>query len=316
MKTSSMEVLIGFLLVATSPLVRAQSVEHCGDVLRYASRDVKTQVTYSDQRKYYYQRVCKDAASGIGIDYKDATAVLGLSYSSKDEYCKNEQSFDTNTSYSRIDSSYALDAYVQCRALSVKGIVTSVTMPPTDNPTVFSIGVQRISSDPQTIQTVSLDPGSVNCAVQKDGKIFNLNEVSNDISYALPESKAKWSLVCTRKSNSDADGNKTYGPVQLILTTTAGDLPFSLPGIGMASNNWASDLRNESNLISQRLDALKNELRSTSIIAQCSGDGWLPRPAAPSCPAGYVDSGQFSHSAPGGKNGFGGNCRICLSVTK
>jgi len=312
--------LIGCVLAALSPLLRAQSTEQCGDVLKYAARDVKSQVTFSDQRKYYYQKVCKDSSSGFGIDYKDATSVLGLSYTSKDDYCKNEQSFDTNTSYSRIDSSYvvqnALDAYVQCRALSVKGIATSVTIPPGENPTVFSIGVQRTSSEPQTVQTVSLDPESVSCATQKDGKIYVLNQKANDISYALPESKAKWSLVCTRNGTTDASGNKTFGPVQLILTTTAGDLPISLPGIGIAANTWANELRNENNLISQRLDALKNAVGSTKIIAQCSGDGWLPKPAAPACPSGYTDSGQFSHSAPGGKAGFGGNCRICLSIIK
>ena len=93
-------------------------------------------------------------------------------------------------------------------------------------------------------------------------------------------------------------------------------MPFSLPGLGLAANNWASDLRNENNLTSQKLVALKSNLENSKIIAQCSPDGWFPRPAAPACPAGYADSGQFSHSAPGNKAGFGGNCRICLGVLK
>ncbi len=255
MKLFMGSVLFGLALVSFSTSLRAD--EQCGDILRYAARDVKSQVTFSDQRKYYYQKVCKDSSSGLGIDYKDATSLLGLSYTSKDDYCKNEQSFDTNTSYSRIDSSLvvqnALDAYVQCRALNVKGIATSMTMPPGDNPTVFSIGVQRVSSEPQMVQYVSLDPDIVSCTMQKDGELHQLNKKANAISFVLPESKAKWSMVCTRNAISDANGNKSYGQVQLILATTAGDLPISLPGIGLASNNWASDLRKENNVVSNKL---------------------------------------------------------------
>lgn len=311
-------VFCGFTLVVSSVVLRAEAVEQCGDILRYAARDVRSQVTFSDQRKYYYQKVCKDSSTGLGINFTDAVSVLGLSYTSKEDYCKNEQSFDTSTSYSRIDSSLvvqnALDAYVQCRALSAKGIATSVTMPPGDNPTVFSIGVQRISSEPQTVQYVSLDPDVVSCTVQKDGELRQLNQKANAISFALPESKAKWSMVCTRTPTSDANGNKTYPPVQLILTTTAGDLPISLPGIGLASSTWVSDLRAENSVISKKITAVENSFANQKIIAQCSGDGWLPRPAAPACPSGYKDSGQFTHSAPGGKHGFGGNCRVCLGV--
>lgn len=307
--------------------MRAESTELCGDILKYASRDVQSQVTFNDQKKYYYEKVCKDSNAGLGINYKDAASVLGLSYLSKEAYCNDQQSFNTNTSYSRADSSYvvrnALDAYVQCRALNEKGITTSVTMPPTDNPTLFSIGIQNNGPFAPIIQTVSFDPDSVSCTTQKGKKLSTLNKNVNNISYVLPYNKDKWSLLCNRKANSDVDGNKTYGPVQLIVTTTAGDLPISLSAIGIASENWASGLRSENFLISQkldvlsqRLDAFRNEVSSPSIIAQCSGDNYFPRPAAPSCPAGYADSGQFTHSAPGGPSGFGGHCRVCLKIIK
>ena len=68
--------------------------------------------------------------------------------------------------------------------------------------------------------------------------------------------------------------------------------------------------------ISQNLESLKNEIRNPNLITQCSGDGFFPRPAAPTCPVGYADSGQFTHSGLGGPQGFGGHCRTCLKIIK
>lgn len=327
MKTLSKRFLVGLFLITLSPLMRAESTELCGDILRYASKNVESQVTFNDQRKYYYEKVCKDSSTGIGINYKDAVKALGLSYSSKDAYCKDQQSFDINTSYSRIDSSYvvqnALSAYVQCRALNEKGIITSVTIPPTDNPTVFSIGIQNNSPSAPTIQTVSFDPETVSCTTQKSRRLSVLNKSVNNIAYVLPNNKDKWSLVCNRKNKTDSEGNKTYAPVQLIVTTTAGDLPLSLPSIGSASSSWVSGLRSENILFSQKLDtlsqslnALKNEASNQSLFFQCSGNDYYPRPQTPGCPAGYADSGQMTQMAPGGPSGYGQYCRVCLKIIK
>jgi hypothetical protein len=299
----------------TSPAM-AQEAESCGDILRYASRDIRRDVSFSDQRKYYYQKVCKSSSSGFGVDYKDAASALGLSYSSKDDYCKAEQSFDTSTAYNQADSSMvvrnSLDAYVACRALSAKGVATSVSLPPSDTPTVFSISVQRRSSVPQTIDSLAFDPTTVTCNSQNNGQIQSFEKAFNAVGFQLPQSEAQWSLVCTRKPAVDPNGNRTYGPVQLILTTTSGALPISLPQIGYAAGAWASEIRSESAALSKKLTSVETTLATQKIIAQCSGDGWFPRPAAPACPSGFKDSGQFTHSAPGGRGGFGGHCRICL----
>lgn len=248
MKTKNYYLAASFILATLSQFSLAETLEQCGDILRYAARDISSQVTFSDQRKYYYQQLCKNSSNGFGLDYKDAQTVLGFSYSSKDDYCKAEQSFDTNTNYSRIDSNLvvrnALDSYVQCRALSKEGISTSVTMPPSNNPLIFSLGIKRTSSNPQTIQTVTIDPDVVSCSTQKNGRSFLLNKKVNDISYKLPNSEARWTMSCTRKNTSDTNGNKTYMPVQLIVTTTAGDLPIALSEMGLAASNWANDLNN------------------------------------------------------------------------
>ena len=294
----------------------AQEVESCGDILRYASRDVRRDVSFSDQRKYYYRNVCKSSNTGIGIDYKDATSALGLSYSSKDDYCKGEQSFDTNTNYNQADSSLvvrnSLDAYVACRALSTKGVVTSVSLPPSDTPTVFSISVQRKSSMPQSVDSLAIDPTTVSCNAQNNGQAQSLDKNFNVIGFQLPQSDAQWSLICTRKPVVDSIGNRNYGPVQLILTTSAGALPISLPQIGYAAGAWVSELRSDTTTLAKKLSSMEVTMAGQKIIAQCSGDGFFPRPAAPACPSGFKDSGQFTHSAPGGPRGFGGHCRICL----
>jgi hypothetical protein len=311
-----------FLMVTTTflgglvPLASADEVESCGDILRYASRDVRRDVSFSDQRKYYYQKVCKTASSGVGIDYKDAASALGLSYSSKDDYCKAEQSFDTSTSYNQADSSIvvrsSLDAYVACRALSAKGVTTSVSFPSSETPTVFSISVQRRSSVPQTVDSLAIDPDTVSCNSQSNGQVQSFDKTFNIVGFQLPQSEAQWSLLCTRKPAVSPNGNRTYGPVQLILTTSSGALPISLPQIGYAAGAWATELQSDAAAISKKLTSVETSLATQKLISQCSGDGWFPRPAAPACPSGFKDSGQFTHSAPGGRAGFGGNCRICL----
>lgn len=304
------------LISGLTQIAFAEETESCGDILRYASRDVLHDVSFSDQRKYYYQKVCKSASSNAGIDYKDAGAVLGLSYSSKDDYCKAEQSFDASTSYNQADSSVvvrgSLDAYVACRALSAKGVATTVSLPPGETPTVFSVSVQRRSSMPQTVDTLAIDPETVACSSQSNGQAQTFDKAFNVIGFQLPQSEAQWSLLCTRKPLVSPNGNRTYGPVQLILTTSAGSLPISLPQMGYAAGAWATELQSETAAVSKKLSSLETNLATQKLIAQCSGDGWLPRPEAPACPSGFKDSGQFTHSAPGGKHGFGGNCRICL----
>jgi hypothetical protein len=304
------------LLSGLAPLASAEEVESCGDILRYASRDVRHDVSFSDQRKYYYQNVCKMAGSGFGIDYKDASSALGFSYSSKDEYCKAEQSLNTNTNYNQADSSLvvrsSLDAYVACRALSAKGVATSISMPPGETPTVFSISVKRLSSLPQSVDSLAIDPEAVSCSSQNNGQVQSYDKAFNVVGFQLPQSEAQWSLLCTRKAAVNSNGNRTYGSVQLILTTSSGALPISLPQAGYASGAWATELQGETAAISKKLTSVETSLAAQKLIAQCSGDGWLPRPAAPACPSGFKDSGQFTHSAPGGPHGFGGNCRICL----
>lgn len=314
-----MKVLSGVLLLGLtlSPhLSQAQDQESCGDILRYASRDISKGVTYSDQRKYFYNKVCRNNDSGINLSYKDVTTALGLSYSSKEEYCSGEKSYDTNINYSQAESSIvvrnSLDAYVACRSLSDKGVLTSLTMPAGEAPIVFALNAQRRSAQPQSVDSLALNPDAVACTSIRDGQSQVLDKQYNTIGFQLPESSAQWSLLCTRKYISDPQGNRTFLPVQMVLTTSAGSFPVSLPQAGYAAGAWTNELRAENISISKKLASVESTFASQKIIAQCSGDGWLPRPAAPACPSGFKDSGQFSHSAPGGPHGFGGNCRICL----
>lgn len=306
------------VLLATGTMSNAiaEANESCGDILRYASRDVRRDVSFSDLRLYYYQRVCSSDNAGLDISYGDASQALGFNFTSKSEYCKAEESATKNTKFSKTDSSIvvrnSLDAYVACRAISDKGINMSVVLPPVESPTVFSIIVQRLSSLPQSVNSLILDPEAVICSAEKDGQQQTLNQPFNSINFNLPQSDAKWSLLCTRKAVVDSSNNKTYPPTQLILTTSAGALPVYLPQSSYASGTWTSELRGDVAVQANKLAVLERLFASQKVIAQCSGDGWLPRPPAPECPANYKDSGQFSHSAPGGKAGYGGHCRICI----
>lgn len=309
-------VALTLLTVGIVSNATAQTNESCGDILRYSSRDVRKDVSFSDLRLYYYQKVCTSDSADVGISYGDASEALGFNFKSKSDYCKAEEVATKDTKFSQVDSSIvvrnSLDAYVACRAISDKGVEMSVVLPPVDSPTVFSISVQRRSAQPQSVNSLVIDPDAVICSAEKDGQQQAFDKQFNLIGYNLPQSDAKWSLLCTRKASVDGNNNKTYPPTQLILTTSAGALPVYLPQSSYASGSWTSQLRGEVVALTKKLSILDGQLAGQKIIAQCSGDGWLPRPPAPACPANYKDSGQFSHSAPGGPHGFGGHCRICV----
>jgi len=228
----------------------AGATESCGDLLRFASRDMRTSTTYDDQRKFFYEAICKGSGKSGNLNYEDANSALGLGYTSKDEYCSAEQSATSSISYSRNDSSLvvreALDAYYRCRALETRGIAADISLPVDQPPVVFSVGIARTGSDKQTIHSVRLsDTAALECTALKDGKQIPLSETANAIAFELPESKSRWTMSCTRKGRDDGAGNVSYPPVQLIVTTSGGDLPLALPEVGLASATWARDLRNE-----------------------------------------------------------------------
>jgi hypothetical protein len=287
--------IAGSLLLALagwSGIARAADSESCGDVLRYASRDVTSSVTYSDLRKAYYNQVCTSTTSSGGLSFGDASIALGLSYSSKDDYCQHEQSWASSTNYSRQDASLvvsgALTAYVQCRALSRAGINTYITVPPTDSPAVFSVQISRSSATPVSVSAVRLsDPAAVSCSAAAGGQTRPIQGLVTNINYALPQSDARWSLSCTRKGTANTTGT-SYNPVQLIVSTTQGDLPVAFSGVGLAANVWANTLRGEItaqiNSLNTDLNNLASGLRVGGGIAQRDAGGfststWL-------CPAG------------------------------
>lgn len=148
-------VALGLLAAGVGSSATAESKESCGDILRYASRDVRKDVSFSDLRLYYFQKVCKSDDSSVGMSYGDATQALGFNFTSKSEYCKAEESATKDTKFTQADSSLvvrnSLDAYVACRGISDKGVDMSVVLPPVDAPTVFSISVQRRSAQPQSV---------------------------------------------------------------------------------------------------------------------------------------------------------------------
>lgn len=252
------KLILALAIVYPNSTMADQGQENCGEILRYSSRNITHKVSGSDQRKYYYKQICEHSGIGVGIDYKDAEAVFGFSFSSKDEYCSNEKKYDLNTSYTSESSNLvvaeSLSAYVKCRALNKEGINTAITLSSPIDPVMFSIAINRASQYPVTINDVRLDPKLVECTSRIDEKLKRLISSSNLISYALPESSEKWTMSCTRKPRIDSNLSKSFDPVQLIVTTSAGDLPLSLNGFGLVADVWASDLRYEINSIGQSVD--------------------------------------------------------------
>jgi hypothetical protein len=309
---------IFLLFVFLCGLAQAEDPESCGDILRYASRDVTSSVNFSDVRKYYYNQVCKNASTGAGLSFGDADLSLGLSYSSKDDYCANEKTFDLSTNYSRQDASIvvgtALSAYVQCRSLSSAGINTYITVPPTANPIVFSVQISRSSANPVTITQVRLsDSSGVSCSTTVRGKIKPLEGLVTDIGYALPQSSARWALSCTRQSTAGTSGT-TFNPIQLIVSTTQGDLPVSFSGVGLAANNWASDIKGQISVTQDAVSRLTNDLKTGGATHHLANGGFST--STETCaPGTYMVAADFQLDS-GGPHGITSWIHaVCRSIT-
>jgi hypothetical protein len=129
---------------------------------------------------------------------------------------------------------------------------------------------------PQSVDSLAIDPTTVSCNAQNNGQAQSLDKNFNVIGFQLPQSDAQWSLICTRKPVVDSIGNRNYGPVDLILTTSAGALPISLPQIGYAAGAWVSELRSDTTTLAKKLSSMEVTMAGQKIIAQCSGDDFFP----------------------------------------
>lgn len=303
--------IAGAILIVNTILVpsaQAQQTENCGDILRYASRNITSSVSFADLRKYYYSNVCSSNQTGLGISFKDATDALGLTYSNKDDYCRGEKSFDSSNTYSRQDASLvvngALTAYVQCRTLSSQGINTYVSIPPADTPTVFSIGISRSSANPVTITAVRIDrPSAVNCAAVSGNKTTEMKTSLTRINVALPQSDDRWSLTCSRVGQSVTDGT-SFDPVQVILSTTRGDFPFSLVGGGLAANNWAQSIKDSIAKLDSETKKSANDLVSNLKKAGATHNAGQFNYEISQCPAGQYLVGLRQQLDSGGPHGI------------
>ncbi|WBV41593.1 hypothetical protein [Pseudoroseomonas cervicalis] len=249
----------------------AQGSENCGDILRYASRDYSRTVSYNDQRKYFYNSVCRGELSGFNVSFRDANQALGLSYSSKENYCSEEKKFDEANSYNQSDSNRvvtaALETYAQCRALEGQGIITKITTSGGADVTAFQISIYRTGSFSRSISTITVDdPKAVDCSFKGgSGDSTRVSNIHTDVNYVLPENGGSWSLSCARNGNPNASGDRTYPRVRLIVGTTApfGGIAINFEEMGSAGSVWANDLRSQ---INARIDALNSRVSGIKIV--------------------------------------------------
>ena len=79
------------LFLVSSATIRGQN-DPCAAVLTATGRNEFRNVQESDLRAYFYKQTCGNKATDPGLSFAAAQTSLGLSYSSRDEYCNAEQS--------------------------------------------------------------------------------------------------------------------------------------------------------------------------------------------------------------------------------
>ncbi|MGX0963198.1 hypothetical protein AB7M63_003647 [Bradyrhizobium japonicum] len=266
--------LVALFVVVSCPIIttaRADDSGSCTDALRYASRNYINQVSYSDQRKFFYKAVCEASGTSLGLDYRSADVALGLNYTSKDDYCSHEKSYDQATQYDQRNSSIvveqALETFLQCRALKDAGIEAKLTVP-AGEVTVFEVKVTRVGSNQASVTSVTIDdPNAVACKFKGAGNSRATSGTHTDVDYSLPNNSGTWSLACVRKTVVSA-GVTTYPRVKLIVGTSAGTggFPISLDEVGLATGAWANDLKKQVAGLNARVDGVRLSVKDSSTV--------------------------------------------------
>ncbi|MDA8457194.1 hypothetical protein M4R22_20750 [Acidovorax sp. GBBC 3334] len=329
--------MLGWLMAV--PLASAIAQSDCSTVIALSKL---SQTTVEDRKSVeaasaafcdeYSKSVQSGKAMSASASYKFLAASYGSSSVSAEQvasrYCSMSASFsrreDAYRQYVETIAPDAYKAYESCLAMqnnSVNMAVSALT------PKTFQMVVGFAPKDENAKATLGVS-GSPGVSCKWGGAGIGMGKVFT--------AAGTDTLMCVR------DDSRTAEFVTVVKTSGVGST-MTVPWGAMDESGYALDAlgklqaqvqelqaelaqqRQQASTLAASLAAVKAEgSQATAAVnarfgkiaptVLCSGDGWFPRPAAPTCPSGSASSGEFTHSAPGGKAGFGGNCRVCIST--
>lgn len=258
-RTSLLLVLSLLLLPAHA---EAQGADQCSTAVTQAGRNELLQVSDVDVRSYYYQKICQTDATSIGLNYSNvvkellsqASSLLGVTYSSKSEYCREEEKYFSAHTYNYLRTSLvvekALDNWLECIRITSKGIKV---VPTIETPRVV-LGVERAGRTAGVISGVSTTPGIACEAMlyKRTGTAVKQERVDLSKSgVVLPEVEAV-SIICDRSGTASTEetGGTVYPAGMITLITSEGPFNFRFDEEQKGPEKWARS-------IGERIDTLK-----------------------------------------------------------
>jgi hypothetical protein len=82
------------LLIAllTSAGATAQTAEQCAAVLTLTGRNELLSLREGEKLAYFYKQACRGESTDLGLSFEKAKISLGLTYSSREQFCEQEKS--------------------------------------------------------------------------------------------------------------------------------------------------------------------------------------------------------------------------------
>ncbi|MCW1841765.1 hypothetical protein [Prosthecomicrobium hirschii] len=230
----------------------------CGGILTYTGRDVINESRENSVAAELYTQHCegssakKSSTTSIGLEavVKAIPVKFNFGGTSGEErlnnFCKTYDSRRSEFSAERIDKSIvvreALSAFNECVSLAAKGIFFN----PKIGRTTLVIDVRR-GSDDASITGVSYDPDLMTCRLPP--KAASGGRPAEPATVATTDTTRDLDgnylpMVCERKPQVGASGEKSYPRAELIVATSRGS--FFLPVVGdvQLPQQWASDIGN------------------------------------------------------------------------
>lgn len=263
-------------------------------------------------------------SASFGANKVSAVQIASKYCSASSDYRRRD---DAYRQYVETISPNAYSAYEQCTAMRNKYLVFEIKTE-TLLATEMVISVKFVQSSAESRASLSYNASSgITCAWdQGSGQTFKFTSAgSTGLTCRRTDATKKGYVVVRRTDstdelafswiamNSNGDPLDTLVNMQMQIKTLLTDIATLEKQIkSMTLAEAASHLA-----MSQRIDVIDNRFATLQLTQTCSPKDWLPVPTAGACPNGFRDTGLLiSYSAPGGRHGFGGNCRICYKVNQ
>lgn len=262
-----LKTLVTALMVLASVQASAEAADRCAGALTQTGRNQLLQVSQKDREAYHFRRTCEMTGVDSDGEFSYAKVALGLTYSSRREYCDAERSrlrgheFDYTNTSTVVES--ALRSWLACVELTENGI----QLTPVITKGMVQLSLRRQGTAKGLIRGLTVKapayPGHQGATCR--GVIKRKSrELGRDFNFKLP-SDEEWTITCERNSveTRAQEGDLVYPETEIGLDTSQGGFSITLQEEPVGSEVWATE-------IYERISAAEHQ--HSSDVARLKGD--------------------------------------------